>query len=76
MGCTPEGTTEATLEEADVKLALADVSGDIVLAVDHTKLGRTGVARCLPLDRIDILVTDLDPEDERLHPYKSIATVL
>jgi DeoR family fructose operon transcriptional repressor len=75
-GLTPEGTTEATLEESEIKQALADVSNEVVLAVDHTKLGRIGVARCLPLDRIDILVTDLDPEDERLHPYTSIVTVL
>ena len=75
-GLTPEGTTETTLEEADVKLALADVSGEVVLALDHTKLGRTGLARCLPLERIDVLVTDLDPEDERLRPYRGIATVL
>ena len=75
-GLTPEGTTEATLEESEIKQALANVSTEVVLAVDHTKLSRAGVARCLALDRIDILVTDLDPEDERLHPYTSIVTVL
>src|SRR5581483_2317808 len=41
-GIDPSGTTETTLEEADVKLALADVSGEIVVAVDHTKLGQRG----------------------------------
>jgi DeoR family transcriptional regulator, fructose operon transcriptional repressor len=75
-GLTPEGTTEATLEEAEVKLALADVSGEVVLAVDHTKLGRMGLARCLPLDRIDLLVTDLDPKDERLRPYRGVVKLL
>ena len=69
-GMAPEGTTEATLEEAEVKLALADVSHEVVVAVDHTKLGRHGLARCLPLQRIDMLVTDLDPKDERLGPYR------
>ncbi len=75
-GLTPEGTTEATLEESEIKQALVNVSNEVVLAIDHTKLGRAGVARCLPLDRIDILVTDLNPQDERLHPYTSITTVL
>ena len=75
-GLTPEGTTEATLEEAEIKVALAEVSAEVVLAIDHTKLGRAGVARCLPLDTIDILVTDLDPKDERLRPYRGSVKVL
>jgi DeoR family fructose operon transcriptional repressor len=70
------GTTEATLEEADVKLALADASTRIVVAVDHTKLGQRAPARCLPLDRIDVLVTDLDPADERLDPYRQYVEVV
>jgi DeoR family fructose operon transcriptional repressor len=75
-GLTPEGTTEATLEEAEAKLALAGVSAEIVVAVDHSKLGRQGVARCLGLDRVDVLVTDLDPKDERLGPYRRAVKVL
>jgi DeoR family fructose operon transcriptional repressor len=75
-GLTPEGTTEATLEEAEIKAALADVSAEVVLAIDHTKLGRAGLARCLPLGTIDFLVTDLDPDDERLRPYRDIVKVL
>lgn len=70
------GTSEATLEEADVKLALADVSSHIVVAVDHTKLGQRAAARCLPLDRVDVLVTDLDPADERLDPYRRTVEVV
>ena len=34
------GTSEATLEEAEVKLALADVAAEVVLAVDSSKLGQ------------------------------------
>jgi len=75
-GITAEGTTEATLEEAEVKLALASVSREVVVAVDHTKLSREGLARCLPLDRIDLLVTDLDPKDARLEPYRRAMRLL
>jgi DeoR family fructose operon transcriptional repressor len=76
-GIDPEhGTTEATLEEADVKLALADVSTEVIVAVDHTKLGHRGPARCLGLDRIELLVTDLDPTDARLAPYRQHVQVL
>jgi DeoR family fructose operon transcriptional repressor len=70
------GTSETTLEEADVKLALAEVAGEVVVAVDHSKLGQRGPARCLGLDRIETLVTDLDPNDERLDPYRRKVKVL
>lgn len=75
-GITPEGTTEATLEEAEVKMALASASGEVVAAVDHTKLGRIGPARCLPLSRISILVTDLNPGDPRLAPFRKLVKLL
>jgi DeoR family fructose operon transcriptional repressor len=64
------GTSESTLEESEVKLALADVSGDIVVAVDSSKLGQRAPARTLPVERISILVTELDPGDSRLDPYR------
>ena len=71
-GIDPEhGTTESTLEEAEVKLALAAVAAQTVVAVDSSKLGQRGGARCLPMDRVDILVTDLDPRDPRLKPYRA-----
>jgi DeoR family fructose operon transcriptional repressor len=70
------GTTEATLEEAAVKLALADVAGEVVVAVDHSKMDQRGPARCLGLDRIDILVTDLDPEDRRLNAFRRRAKLV
>jgi DeoR family fructose operon transcriptional repressor len=69
------GSFETTLEEAEVKLALADVSRRVVLAVDHTKLDASGPARCLPLDRIDVVVTDLDPGDRRLEPFRALAEI-
>jgi DeoR family transcriptional regulator, fructose operon transcriptional repressor len=76
-GLDPQhGTTEATLEEADVKRALADVSAQVVVAVDHSKLGHCGPARCLEIDRIDVLVTDLDSNDARLDPYRKKLKIL
>lgn len=69
------GTTESTLEEAEVKRALADVAGAVVVAVDSSKLEQHGAARCLTVDRIDVLVTELDPGDARLDPYRSLCEV-
>lgn len=76
-GLDPEvGSTESTLEEATVKQALAATSHRVVLAVDSTKLAQRAPAKCLPLDAIDVLVTDLDPNDPKLGPYRAIPTIL
>jgi DeoR family fructose operon transcriptional repressor len=64
------GTSETTLEDAEVKLALADVAAEVIVAVDSSKLGQRAVARGLPPERVDLLVTELDPEDSRLDPFR------
>ncbi len=67
------GALEPTLDEAEVKRSLASVSGEVVLAVDATKLDRRANAVGIDWDRIDVLVTDLDPADARLDPYRALA---
>ncbi|OWY62524.1 hypothetical protein B7486_57960 [cyanobacterium TDX16] len=65
-----------SLEEAEAKGALASVAGQVIVAVDASKLGQRAAARCLPVERIDVLVTELDPKDERLAPFRDVAEVL
>ena len=64
------GSSEATLDEAEIKLAMADVAAEVVLAVDSSKLGQRAPAAGLGSDRIAVLVTELDPDDRRLDPYR------
>ncbi|GMU77242.1 MAG: DeoR family transcriptional regulator [Acidimicrobiia bacterium] len=64
------GSSEATLDEAEIKLALAAGAAEIVLAVDSSKLGSRGTARAFPIDRVALLVTELDPQDQRLDPFR------
>ncbi|HET9667701.1 MAG TPA: DeoR/GlpR family DNA-binding transcription regulator [Desertimonas sp.] len=64
------GSSESTLLDAEAKLALAGAAAEIVLAVDASKLGHRAPARCFDFGRIDILVTELDPTDTRLDPYR------
>jgi DeoR family transcriptional regulator, fructose operon transcriptional repressor len=64
------GTSESTLEDAEAKLALADVAAEVVVAVDSSKLGHRAAARALPPERVAVLVTELDPGDPRLDPYR------
>lgn len=70
------GSSESTLEEADVKLALARSAGEVVLAVDASKLGHRAPARAFPLDRVDVLVTELDPSDRRLDRFRRRVRVI
>lgn len=70
------GASEVSLEEAEAKGALASVAGQVIVAVDSSKLGQRAAARCLPVERIDVLVTELDPKDERLAPFRDVAEVL
>ena len=63
------GSSEASLAESEVKRAFSQTSGRIILAVDHTKLGTRAQARMFDLENVDLLVTDLDPDDARLDAY-------
>lgn len=66
------GALEATLEEAEVKRAVAANAARVVLAVDSSKLGLRAPALGLDWDRIDVVVTDLDPDHEALDDYRSL----
>ncbi|WP_406460978.1 DeoR/GlpR family DNA-binding transcription regulator [Streptomyces sp. NBC_00111] len=70
------GSTEFTADEAAVKRVLAAVSERTVLAVDSSKLARRAVATCLSLDEVDVLVSDLDPGDDRLEPYRGLVEII
>lgn len=64
------GPSEAAVAESEVKRAFGQTSHRIVLAVDHSKLGTRAQARVFDFEQIDLLVTDLDPSDPRLDPYR------
>jgi DeoR family fructose operon transcriptional repressor len=70
------GAQEATLEEAEAMRSLADAAVEVVLAADSSKLGQRAVAVGLEWDRVDVLVTELDPDDARLRAYRSLTRLL
>jgi DeoR family fructose operon transcriptional repressor len=70
------GTMEPTLEEVEMKQALVRACDRVVLALDSTKLGRRSAVRALDLERVHTLVTDLDPADPRLDPYRDQLDIL
>lgn len=64
------GASEDTLAQASFKRALAAAAQRLVLAIDSSKLETQARFRSLELDRIDTLVTELNPADSRLDPYR------
>ena len=70
------GALETTLEEAEVKRAIAAGAEQVIVAADASKLGLRALAVGVEWDRVDILVTDLDPADQRLERYKRLTRVL
>ncbi|MDG2025955.1 MAG: DeoR/GlpR family DNA-binding transcription regulator [Acidimicrobiales bacterium] len=70
------GSLEATLEEAEVKRCIAANAGRVVLAVDASKLGNRAAAVGIEWERVQLLVTELDPADARLDPYRELTALL
>lgn len=69
------GTMEVSLEEAAVKQVLAGGAGASVVLADSSKLGQQALVRALEWQAIDVLITDLDPADERLDPFRDLVEI-
>lgn len=69
------GSSEVSPEEAQIKAAFASAAGETVLLADSSKLGQRAVSRALDWTSIDVLVTELDPADPRLDPFRDLAEI-
>ncbi|MDQ1438164.1 MAG: hypothetical protein QOK43_1793 [Acidimicrobiaceae bacterium] len=70
------GPSEESIEESEVKRAMASVAEQVLLAVDSSKLGVRSIAVSVEWDQVTTLVTDLDPGDTRLDPYRERVAIL
>lgn len=70
-----DGTSEVSPEEAELKQAMATNASTTVVLIDSSKLQRRSVARALEVREISMLITELDPQDERLVAYREIADI-
>jgi DeoR family fructose operon transcriptional repressor len=76
-GLEPEiGPSEACPEEAEVKLAFAQSAREVLLCIASSKLGTRSVSRSVPWARIKLLITELEPSDARLDPYRGLTEIL
>ncbi|HUJ66979.1 MAG TPA: DeoR/GlpR family DNA-binding transcription regulator [Acidimicrobiales bacterium] len=70
------GALEATLEDAELKRSIAEGAEQVVLAVDAGKLGQRALAVGIEWEQVDLLVTDLEPEDDQLEQYRALTRVV
>jgi len=70
------GPSEVSLTEAHLKSAFSANAERTVVLADSVKLGRRALARAVEWDAVDLLVTDLDPEDPRLDPFRALVELL
>ncbi len=67
---------EDTLEEAEIKRAFMRSATRLVIGVHSEKLDGNATAASIPLDRVGVLATELDPASAGLATYSALALEL
>ncbi|MGA1836594.1 DeoR/GlpR family DNA-binding transcription regulator [Herbiconiux sp. 11R-BC] len=66
------GTSEAIIEEAQVKRELVRAARETVLLINSSKLDRRAMSAGIPWSDISIVITELDPRDPRLDALRPL----
>jgi DeoR/GlpR family transcriptional regulator of sugar metabolism len=64
------GVTTANLLEAEVDRVMVNVSSDVIVVGDSSKIGVIGLTTILPLNRIDKLITDNEAPADFVHALR------
>lgn len=64
------GVTDPVLEEADVKTRVSEMSDQLIVVPTAEKLNAVSTIQICKIDAIDLLITNLDPGDVLLQPYR------
>ena len=64
------GVTGINYEDCQVKKAMVETSKEIIALATVEKLGTTEPYYITSMSDIDIIITDIDPNDENLKAYK------
>ncbi|WP_369017970.1 DeoR/GlpR family DNA-binding transcription regulator [Thermatribacter velox] len=58
-GISPEeGVTTHNIQEAIIDRMMIELARETVLVADHSKFGKVGLYRIVPLEKVDVIVTD------------------
>jgi len=63
-GLCEDGAFNANQMMVEVEQKMMEIAGEVILAVDHTKLGMRSVAKLCDLAEVDVIVTDAGVTDE------------
>ncbi len=63
-GISERGLSTTIFEEASMMAAMVGAARRVIVLADATKLGRSVFAHVVPLDQIDVLVTDAKPSPQ------------
>jgi DeoR/GlpR family transcriptional regulator of sugar metabolism len=64
------GITSLDYFECEVKRAMVDCSDRIVALTGHNKIGTSEAYKICPIDQLDTIVTEINPEHEMFEPYR------
>lgn len=69
------GTSEATLDETQLKRVFAAHADETIVLADAAKLDRIATSRAFAWEEVSLLVTELRPDDERLDDFREMVDI-
>ena len=64
------GVTSLDYFECEVKRAMVDCSDRIVALTRHDKVGTSEAYKICPIDNLDTIITEINPDNEMFEPYR------
>ena len=71
-----EGVTDSDWEVVRVKKSMIKAAGKVILLTISEKLNSTQKIKICDLSDADLLITELDPADNRLDSYRSQISII
>ncbi|MBC7233615.1 MAG: DeoR/GlpR transcriptional regulator [Chloroflexi bacterium] len=68
----PDGISNASLPQAEVKRMLIEIADEIILIADHTKFGRLSNFIFAPIERVHKVVTDIAAPQEEVEKLRKL----
>src|SRR5579864_7609159 len=64
------GVTSIDYFECEMKRAMVKCSDRIVALTGHDKIGTSEAYKICPIDKLDTIITEIDPDNEMFEPYR------
>jgi DeoR/GlpR family transcriptional regulator of sugar metabolism len=67
-----DGVTESNQPEIEVKRAMIKCAHQRILLIDSSKIGKSSLVPAIPLEEIDIMITDKNASNDIIHTLKTM----